>query len=94
VNNAVITPEASNGFSHRLWRKKLRLVVVPDGHLCFGKVPEGSLVKYDSVIESTKVRVCRDLLVARVAQAVGNGGVCGVGVHAPVIEICKVESMV
>jgi hypothetical protein len=94
MNYAVITPEASYGFSHCLWRQKLRLVVVPDGHLCLRKVPEGSLVKYDRVVESTEVRICRDLLVARVALAVGDGGICGVRVHAEVVQIREIESVV
>jgi hypothetical protein len=94
VNDAVVAPKTSDSFGHCLWREKLRLVVVPDGHLCFGKVPEGCLVKYDSVVESTKVRICGYLLVARVALAVGDGGVCCVGVHAEVVQIREVESMV
>jgi hypothetical protein len=72
----------------------LRLVIVPDSHVCLGHIPERCLGVDDRVVEATEVRRSRDLLVAGIALALCDGGVGSVCVAAPVVEVCKVEAVV
>ena len=70
------------------------LIVVPDSHVCFRHVPERRLGIDDRVVEAAKVRRSRDLLVAGIALAFCDCGVRGVGVFAPVVEVCEIEAVV
>ena len=70
------------------------LIVVPNGHVCLGHVPERRLGVYDGIVEAAEVRRGRDLLVAGIALALCDGGVGGVCVSAPVVQVREVEAMV
>jgi hypothetical protein len=72
----------------------LRLVVVPDSHICLGHIPERCLGVDDRVVEAAEVRRSWNLLVAGIALALCDGGVGCVCVAAPVVEVCEVEAMV
>ena len=70
------------------------LIVVPDSHVCFRHVPEWRLGVDDGIIEAAKICSSRNLLVARITLTLCDRGVGGVGVSAPVIEICEIEAVV
>lgn len=70
------------------------LIIVPNGHVCFRHVPERRLGVDDRIVEAAEVRRSRDLLVAGIALALCDSGVGGVGVTAPVVEVCEIEAVV
>ena len=72
----------------------MRLVVVPDGHIRLGHIPKRRLGVDDGIVEAAEVRRGRDLLIAGIALALCDSGVGGVGVAAPVVEVCEVEAVV
>jgi len=94
VDIAVVSPKAGDGDRQSGRRQQLRLVVVPDGHLFLGHVPERRLVQHDGVVEAAEVGVRGDLLVARVAFALRDGAHGFVRVHAEVVEVGEVELVV
>ena len=94
VDVAVIPPEAGDSHGQGCRRQQLRLVVVPDGHLFLGHVPERRLVQHDGVVQAAKVGVRGHLLVARVALALWDRGHGLVGVHAEVVEVGEVKPVV
>ena len=94
VDIAVVSPKAGDGDRQSGRRQQLRLVVVPDGHLFLGHVPERRLVQHDGVVEAAEVGVRGDLLVARVAFALRDGAHGFVRVHAEVVEVGEVEAVV
>ena len=70
------------------------LIVVPNGHVCFRHVPERCLGVNDRIVGAAEVSRRGDLLVARIALALCDSGVGGVGVSAPVVEVCEIEAVV
>jgi hypothetical protein len=94
VNVAIVPPKAGDGDRQSGRRQQLRLVVVPDGHLLLGQVPERRLVQHGGVVQAAEVGVRGHLLVARVALTLRDGSHGLVGVHAEVVEVGKVELVV
>ena len=72
----------------------MRLIVVPNGHVSLGEVPERRLGVDDRIVEASEVRRSRDLLVAGIALALCDCRIGGVGVSAPVVEVCEIEAVV
>jgi hypothetical protein len=72
----------------------LWLIVVPDGHIRYRKIPERRLGVDDRIVEAAEVRRSRNLLVAGIALAFCDCGIGGVCVATPVVEVCEVEAVV
>ena len=70
------------------------LIIIPDGHVYLGEIPKRRLGVDDRVVEAAEVRRGWDLLVARIALTLCDGGVGGVCVAAPVVEVCEIEAVV
>ena len=93
VDVAVVSPEACDGLRHGGGRQQLRRVVIPDGHLLFGHVPEGRLIQDDGIVQAAEICVCGHLLVARVSLSLRDCAHGFVRVHAEIVEVGEVEAV-